>query len=577
MIEFEAVGKIYRNGASAITDLSLTAPADQITAIVGPSGSGKTTALRLINRMVEPTRGKLLWDGSPVRSRRKTALRRQMGYVSQRGGLFPHRTAVENIQTVPGLLGWSKDRAHKRSYELLARVGLERSLAHKYPAQLSASQQQRVAIARALAGDPKVLLLDEPFAAVDSLARSELHQFLIGLQGQTSKTIVLVTDDVDEALKLGDQVAILRVGGRLAQVGTPQHLLDEPADAFVDGYLGRDRGYRSLSFVPASALALDRINVVRDVDAAASGEPTLMVDREARPIGWADREHPGQVFPLGSTFHHDTDTLRVALDSALSSPFSLAVAVAPDTGRFAGVASAEAILAAVQAARVAAAESISVREAAAQRPNQPIVAAAPEPVAAETKTEPADDTAVTETETKPVEAEPVNTEPVDTEPVDTEPVDTNPVETEPAKVEPATVAAATVVASTVPAGEPSPAETPTAEAAEPPIAREPIADEVNEVDEVDEASVTTRIEPAVDPATRPLHGSSVAPAQPVEPAPDDDLAAPYPYDQGEDATEGGHGDSADDAANAEDPDSNSEDLDTYERDLDLVDDRDPVR
>ena len=396
MIEFEAVGKIFRNGASAITDLSLTAPADQITAIVGPSGSGKTTALRLINRMVEPTRGKISWDGSPVRSRRKTALRRQMGYVSQRGGLFPHRTAVENIQTVPGLLGWSKDKAHKRSYELLARVGLERSLAHRYPAQLTTSQQQRVAIARALAGDPKVLLLDEPFAAVDSLARSELHEFLIGLQGQTSKTIVLVTDDVDEALKLGDQVAILRVGGRLAQVGTPQQLLDEPADAFVDGYLGRDRGYRSLSFVPASALTLDRISVVRDVDAAVGSEPTLMVDREARPIGWADREHPGQVFPLGSTFHHESDTLRVALDSALSSPFSLAVAVAPDTGRFAGVVSAQDILASVTAARVAAAESISVREAAAQRPDLPVVAAVPEPDGPEAEAEAAEDKAEAE-------------------------------------------------------------------------------------------------------------------------------------------------------------------------------------
>ena len=564
MIQFEAVGKIYRNGASAITDLSLTAPADQITAIVGPSGSGKTTALRLINRMVEPTRGKISWDGSPLRSRRKTALRRQMGYVSQAGGLFPHRTAVENIGTVPGLLGWSKDKANKRSYELLARVGLERVLAHKYPAQLTASQQQRVAIARALAGDPKVLLLDEPFAAVDSLARSELHQFLIGLQGQTSKTIVLVTDDVDEALKLGDQVAILRAGGRLAQVGTPQHLLDEPTDAFVDGYLGRDRGYRSLSFVPASALTLDRINVVRDVDAAVGSEPTLMVDSEARPIGWADREHPGQVFGLGSTFHHDTDTLRVALDSALSSPFSLAVAVAPDTGRFAGVASAQAILDEVKAARVAAAESISVREAAAQRPDLPAVAVAPEPDAPEAETKLADDTAAAETGTE---------------------TETATVETEPAKVDAPTVAAATVV--TAQAAETQPAEEQPAEPAEEPAAPEeetptvvataaegdaaeapePVTDEV---DEVDEASVTTRIEPAVDPAGRPLHGSSVAPAGP----------APYPYDQGEYDTEGGHGDSADDAANAEDPDSNSNsdvDLDTFERDLDLVDDRDPVR
>jgi len=556
VIEFEAVGKIYRNGASAITDLSLTAPADQITAIVGPSGSGKTTALRLINRMVEPTRGKVSWDGSPVRSRRKTALRRQMGYVSQRGGLFPHRTAVENIGTVPGLLGWSQDKASKRSYELLARVGLERSLAHKYPAQLTGSQQQRVAIARALAGDPKVLLLDEPFAAVDSLARSELHQFLIGLQGQTAKTIVLVTDDVDEALKLGDQVAILRVGGRLAQVGSPQHLLDEPADAFVDGYLGRDRGYRSLSFVPASVLALDRINVVRDVDAAVGGEPTLMVDSEARPIGWADREHPGQVFGLGSTFHHDTDTLRAALDSALSSPFSLAVAVAPDTGRYAGVASAQAILAAVKAARVAAAESISVREAAAQRPDRPAVVAAPEPEAPEAETEPADETAVAVTETE------------------TETVETEPAKVEPAKVQPAKVLTAGVVAAET-RPETQPADTQPADLAEQPAAREPVTDEV---DEVDEASVTTRIEPAVNPEGRPLHGSSVAPAQLVDSAEPEEAAAPDPYEEGEYDAEGGHGDSADDAANAEDPDSNGDvDLDTFERDLDLVDDRNPVR
>ena len=314
-----------------------------------------------------------------MRSRRKTALRREMGYVSQEAGLFPHRTVVENIGTVPDLLRWSKDKTRKRSEALLDRVGLDRKLAHRYPAELSTVQQQRVAIARALAAEPKVLLLDEPFAAVDPGVRSELEEFILGLQRETSKTVVLGTADIDEALRLGDQVAILRAGGRLAQVGSPAELLDEPADAFVDGFIGRDRGYRSLSYRPASALTLARVTVVRDAEAATGSEPTLVVDGEARPLGWADRNHPGRVFPLGSTFHHESDTLRHALDSALTSPYSLAVAVVRDTGRFAGVVAAASILSQVKDVRVAVAESISVTQAAAQRPELPVpvVTAAP--------------------------------------------------------------------------------------------------------------------------------------------------------------------------------------------------------
>ena len=285
-----------------------------------------------------------------------------MGYVIQSGGLFPHRTVVENIGTVPGLLGWSKDKTHKRSLELLGSVGLDRKLAHRYPAQLSGGQQQRVGVARALAADPLVLLMDEPFSAVDPVVRSELHDFFLGLQREISKTIVLITHDIDEAIKLGDQVAILRVGGRLAQVGTPQQLLDEPADAFVEGFVGKDRGYRSLSFLPASELDLERVKVVRDVEAAGSDEPTLVVDGDARPVGWATATSPGRVFPLGSTFDPESDTLRTALDSALTSPYSLAVAVAPDTGRFAGVVRAQKILDQVADARIAAAESIELRE-----------------------------------------------------------------------------------------------------------------------------------------------------------------------------------------------------------------------
>ena len=365
MIEFESVGKTYRDGTAAVVDLNLTVPSDKITVIVGPSGCGKTTTLRMVNRMLEPTTGQITWDGTPLRSIRKTTLRRQMGYVIQSGGLFPHRTVVDNIGTVPGLLHWPKKKIEKRALELLDSVGLERKLAHRYPAQLSGGQQQRVGVARALAADPLVMLMDEPFSAVDPVVRSELHEFFLGLQRELSKTIILITHDIDEAIKLGDQVAIMRVGGHLAQVGTPQLLLDEPADAFVEGFVGRDRGFRSLSFLSASVLSLDRVKVVRDVETARGSAPILVVDGDARPVGWADPDHQGRVFPLGATFSPETDSLRGALDSALTSRYGLAVAVTGDTGRYAGVVSADTILDKVKDVRTSIADSISIREAEA--------------------------------------------------------------------------------------------------------------------------------------------------------------------------------------------------------------------
>ena len=365
MIEFESVGKTYRDGTAAVVDLTLTVPSDQITVIVGPSGCGKTTTLRMVNRMLEPTTGRITWDGTPLRSKRKTTLRRQMGYVIQSGGLFPHRTVLDNIGTVPGLLHWPKKKIEKRASELLDSVGLERKLGERYPVQLSGGQQQRVGVARALAADPLVMLMDEPFSAVDPVVRSELHEFFLGLQRELSKTIIMITHDIDEAIKLGDRVAIMRVGGHLAQVGTPQQVLDEPADAFVEGFVGRDRGFRSLSFQPATVLTLDRVKVVRDVETASGPGPILVVDGDARPVGWADLERPGQVFQLGATFSPETDSLRGALDSALTSPFGLAVAVTADTGRYAGVVSADAILDKVRDVRTSVAESISIREAEA--------------------------------------------------------------------------------------------------------------------------------------------------------------------------------------------------------------------
>jgi osmoprotectant transport system ATP-binding protein len=372
VLEFESVGKTYRDGTVAVVDLNLTVPSRKITVIVGPSGCGKTTTLRMVNRMLEPTTGRITWDGTPLRSKRKTTLRRQMGYVIQSGGLFPHRTVLENIGTVPSLLHWPKAKREKRSLELLSSVGLERKLAHRYPAQLSGGQQQRVGVARALAADPLVLLMDEPFSAVDPVVREELHEFLLELQRELSKTIILITHDIDEAIKLGDQVAILRIGGHLAQVGTPQQLLDEPADAFVEGFVGRDRGFRSLSFQRASELRLEGVKVVRDVETASGSGPILVVDGDARPVGWADPDRPGRIFALGSTFSPETDTLRVALDSALTSRYGLAVAVTAEAGRYAGVVSADDILAIVRDVRVAIAESISIREIAAAQTSEPI-------------------------------------------------------------------------------------------------------------------------------------------------------------------------------------------------------------
>jgi osmoprotectant transport system ATP-binding protein len=372
VIEFQSVGKTFRDGTVAVVDLDLTVPSGKITVIVGPSGCGKTTTLRMVNRMLEPTTGQITWDGVPLRSKRKTTLRRQMGYVIQSGGLFPHRTVLENIGTVPSLLRWPKAKREKRSLELLDSVGLERKLAHRYPVQLSGGQQQRVGVARALAADPLVLLMDEPFSAVDPVVRSELHDLFLGLQGELSKTIILITHDIDEAIKLGDQVAILRIGGHLAQVGTPQQLLDEPADAFVEGFVGRDRGFRSLSFQSASDLSLQRIKVVRDVETATGTGPILVVDGDARPVGWADPERPGRVFPLGSTFSSEADTLRTALDAALTSPHGLAVAVTADTQRYAGVVSADDILATVKDVRASIAESISIREAEAAHAYEPL-------------------------------------------------------------------------------------------------------------------------------------------------------------------------------------------------------------
>src|SRR5450432_4508235 len=254
MIRFESVTKEYPDGTVAVDDLSLTAPSGKITVFVGPSGCGKTTSLRMINRMIEPTCGRIWIDDRDTGSFSAAELRRGIGHVIQHACLFSHRTIIDNVATVPMLLGQSRREARVKALELLERVGLPASFAKRYPAQLSGGQQQRVGVARALAADPPVMLMDEPFSAVDPVVREQLQNEFLRLQSEIGKTIVFVTHDIDEAVKLGDQVAVMRVGGKLAQLAPPAELLTAPADAFVAGFVGRDRGYRALAFEPAGAL-----------------------------------------------------------------------------------------------------------------------------------------------------------------------------------------------------------------------------------------------------------------------------------------------------------------------------------
>ncbi|GAA4121330.1 ATP-binding cassette domain-containing protein [Nocardioides fonticola] len=325
MIEFDQVSKRYADGTLAVGDLSMTAPSGAITVFVGPSGCGKTTSLRMINRMVEPTSGTIRIDGEDVTAQDPALLRRRIGYVIQHAGLFPHRTVLDNVATVPVLEGVSRAEARRRAGELLERVGLTAAMGKRYPAQLSGGQQQRVGVARALAADPPVMLMDEPFSAVDPVVRESLQQEFLRLQGELGKTIVMVTHDIDEAIKLGDHVAVFAEGGRLAQFATPEDLLAAPADEFVAGFVGRDRGYRGLSFASAADLPLE--------PTTTEIEGLVLVLDDGRPVGWQDAA--GRRLPTEGTFG-SADSLRAVADLAILSPAGAAVRVDAE-GRAEGV------------------------------------------------------------------------------------------------------------------------------------------------------------------------------------------------------------------------------------------------
>jgi osmoprotectant transport system ATP-binding protein len=246
VIEFKNVSKTFPDGTHAVRDFNLVIPSRKTTVFVGSSGCGKTTLLRMINRMVEPTSGTIEIDGEDIAARPAVGLRRGIGYVMQNSGLLPHLTVEDNIATVPVLQGAKRRDARAHARELMHTVGLDEKMARRYPNQLSGGQQQRVGVARGLAADPNILLMDEPFGAVDPIVRTELQQELIRLQQTVDKTIVFVTHDIDEAFLLGDQVVILEVGAHKAQVGSPSEIIEAPASDFVATFIGSDRGKRAL-------------------------------------------------------------------------------------------------------------------------------------------------------------------------------------------------------------------------------------------------------------------------------------------------------------------------------------------
>ena len=357
-VEFAEATKRYPGAEGpAVDKLSLEVEAGEICVLVGPSGCGKTTAMRMVNRMVEITEGDVIIGGRSVSERAPAELRREIGYVIQQVGLFPHRTIAQNIATVPGLVGWERERAEARAAELLGLIGLDPELGQRYPAQLSGGQQQRVGVARALAANPGVMLMDEPFGAVDPIARERLQNEFLRLQAEIRKTILFVTHDIDEAIKMGDRIAVLKQGGHLAQFATPAELLMAPADEFVEDFVGADRALKRLALMRVSDIDLweaplafvgQATEEVRAQLAGAEVKYALCVDSERRPLGWlSDRDLSGLTVPAKPDTSPDPvldrdDVMRDALSNLLQAETHYAPVVDGE-GRIDGVLSVEII------------------------------------------------------------------------------------------------------------------------------------------------------------------------------------------------------------------------------------------
>jgi osmoprotectant transport system ATP-binding protein len=296
-LEFRKATKRYPGQSEpAVKELSLTVPAGEICVLVGPSGCGKTTAMRMVNRMIDITEGDILLDGQSVRERRPAELRRDIGYAIQQVGLFPHLSVADNIATVPRLLGWHRERIRARVDELLELVSLDpHETRDRYPAQLSGGQRQRVGVARALAVDPPLMLMDEPFGAIDPINRERLQNEFLRLQREIRKTVIFVTHDIDEAIKMGDRIAILQEGGKLAQYSPPAELLMFPENPFVEDFVGADRALKRLALQRVRDVDLWKAPLVRAGEPVAEARAKLadsevpyplLVDDQGRPLGW---------------------------------------------------------------------------------------------------------------------------------------------------------------------------------------------------------------------------------------------------------------------------------------------------
>jgi osmoprotectant transport system ATP-binding protein len=377
-VEFREVTKRYDGAArDAVQALSLDVPAGDICVLVGPSGCGKTTAMRMVNRMVEITAGDILVGASSVRERGPSDLRREIGYVIQQIGLFPHRTIADNIATVPRLLDWDKARIDARVAELVEVIGLDPDMVDRYPAQLSGGQQQRVGVARALAANPGVMLMDEPFGAVDPINRERLQNEFLRLQAELRKTILFVTHDIDEAIKMGDRIAILREGGILAQYATPAELLMAPADGFVEDFVGADRALKRLALLRVADIDLweaplayvgQATSEVRAKLAGAEVPHALLVDSERRPLGWLSETDlardtvPAQPDSPAHPLLELDDVMRDALSDLLQAESQYAPVV-DGGGMIAGVLSIE-----IVSEFLASPDALSDEHAAAERP-----------------------------------------------------------------------------------------------------------------------------------------------------------------------------------------------------------------
>ncbi len=296
MIRLEHVTKYY-GPTLAVKDFSLEVPEGQVTVLIGPSGCGKTTTLRMINRLIEPTSGRIYINGRDTAAFRPEQLRRTIGYAIQNVGLFPHMTVAANIGVVPHLLGWPRDKTAVRVNELLQLVGLEPAeFAAKYPGQLSGGQAQRVGVARALAADPPILLMDEPFGAVDPLTRQHLQAQFARIQKRLKKTVILVTHDLDEAIRMADRIAIME-SGQLVQYDTPEDILSRPANKFVHDFVGTDRALKRLSRISVETFIRPTPSVmlsssIKEVTQAIGRRPSVWVtDEDSQPIGWIDKTH----------------------------------------------------------------------------------------------------------------------------------------------------------------------------------------------------------------------------------------------------------------------------------------------